>query len=361
MRFQRKNEVPCLDGFRGLLAIWLFWFHIHYFDKTIFSSNPQLLHLIKGGPMGVDGFFALSGFILTHVYHESFESVKTTTNFLTTYLKFLYFRVARIWPLHAVMSALWIKPYIFDWRCTKEEYLMEITFTTPMFKPEKWVGICNAASWSIINEFYAYLCFPFFYYFLTKLNKNNSAIKNIMMILFVLGVLLLDKWLWHYYLNHEWKFEHLKYFDINMTLFEFFVGMAFYRIYEKYNSKHWINDLIVVSLFGLIVFLCMNYNYMDNYQIYSYIILVFPFFLVKMNSFMFCILNSAIFKFLGDISFSLYLSHAFWINYFKAKVFFILKIYLFYNFLDWPQRKHALPFVGTNFCSGPISFNIYFL
>jgi len=333
MRFQRKNEIPHLDGFRGLLAVWLFWFHVNLFDQNALSSHPELVNFIKGGPMGVDGFFAMSGFILVHVYHQSFDSYKSKFDLLKTYLKFLYFRVARIWPLHLVMSALWIKPYIFEWRCTKEEFFMEVTFTTPIYLPDKWVGICNAPSWSIINEFYAYLSFPFFYFFLTKLNKNNSVIKNILMIGFVLGVLFLGKGYWHYHLYHEWKFDHLAYFDINMTIFEFFAGMAFYRIYEKYNRKHWINDFIVLSLLVLIVYLNVNYNYMDYYQKYSYIILVFPFFLVKMNSFMAYIFSSDLFKFLGDISFSLYLSHVFWLDYFAAKVLYPHNIFQCSNIL----------------------------
>ena len=330
MRFQRKNDIPGLDGFRGLLAVWLFFFHVNLFDQNAFAAYPNLVSFIKGGPMGVDGFFALSGFILTHVYQKNFDACFQNfriLSFLKTYLKFLYFRIARIWPLHVVMSALWIKPYIFEWRCNEQEFLWEITFMTPIKRPDLSVGICNAPAWSIVNEFYAYLIFPFFYLMLVKINKRNWVILNILLIGFVLFALIFGKAYWNYRHTEQWVWAHLTYFDINMTIFEFFAGMAFYRIYDKYPRKHWIADIIVLGLSIYIVNLCINYNYMDYYQNYSYCILVFPLLLTKINSFMAFILRSNLLKFLGDISFSLYLSHVFWIDIFNAKVHYFILFY----------------------------------
>lgn len=329
MKFQRKNEILGLDGFRGLLSFWIFWFHVNLQDHTIFSSKI-LVSIIKGGPIAVDGFFALSGFILTHVYHKIFEdcfsknlSKTAIGSFFTTFIKFLYFRIARIWPLHVILSFLWIKPFFFDWRCNWWEYFSEITFATPLIMPEKWVGVCNAASWSIINEFYAYMLFPILYFILYKFNIKNSTIINILMIGVIFGFLLIAQWIW-YYFSHDcsWKFFLLKYFKINMTVFEFFAGMALYRIYKIHNEKHVAFDFIGLFFGILIIFLCICFNYMDYYQIYSYTILIFPFLLVKMDGFLFNIFNSKLFRFLGDISFSFYLSHSFWLNYFAAKVFF---------------------------------------
>lgn len=328
MRFQRQNNVPNLDAFRGLLSLWVFFDHVNYFDPTLFDSFPKLNSFFKGGQMGVDGFFALSGFIMTHVYQksfdESFQSFKIE-KFLKDYFKFLYYRIARIWPLHAAMSALWIKPYMFRNRCTFSEYIQEISFTTPLINPKTWVGDCNVPSWSIINEFYAYLAFPFLYFALTKVNKNNSTSKNLLMIVAFLLILVVWKALFHFFRTGEWVWLFLTYFKINLTIFEFFAGMAFYRIYLKYPTKHWINDCMFLFLTACIVVLCINFKFTDYYAYYSYLILVFPFLLSKMNSFMAVIFGADVFKFLGDISFSFYLSQVFWINTFsdKANLFFI--------------------------------------
>lgn len=321
MRYQRKNEIHCLDGFRGLLATWVFWFHFGFFDERIYKDHALKLFM-SGGILGVDGFFALSGFILMHVYQNYFENFEGFKTFFKNFFKFLYFRISRIWPLHVLMSLLWVREIKTkftnsEWGCNYDDFFIEITMTTPIFrkKETEFVGICNSPSWSIVNEFYAYLCFPFLVLLIVKCNKTNSLFKNIIMIFVSFWSIVLFKNIIYYVKNHEWINVLLVRNYIDKTIFEFLTGMILYRIYDKYQKKHWINDVIVLALMIVTYYLTSTYFIDEHATKYMYIILVFPLFLAKMNSFMFKILNSDIFKFLGDISFSFYLSQLFWLEH----------------------------------------------
>ena len=330
MIFQRKNNIPTLDAFRGILMLWFYFYQSSRFDPCLFIM-PKLLNFLISAPIGIDGFFALSGFILTHVYKETFNVSFQQKNILKTYIKFIYWRLSRFYPLYIVLSAIWVKPLLFGWKCTEEECLWEITFITPIKRRELSIGVCNAAAWTIINIFYAYMLFPIFYYILVKSNKNNKVLINLCMIPLVLLIFMLCKAFWNYIELNQWNLENLKYFDLNRTLFEFLAGMLLYRIYEKHPTKHWIYDVIICVLTVILFYLCLNYNYMEYYQHYSYIILIFPFFLSKMNLYIDMLLSLREFKFLGDISFSFLLSHIFWLNVFAIKVYnnYIIKISLY--------------------------------
>ena len=320
MRFFRKNEINCLDGFRGLLAIWVFWFHTFILSPKTYKFSPFLSSFLSGGKLGVDGFFALSGFILSHVYHNQFSYYDDFCSFSYRSLKFLYFRYARIYPLHCLISLLWVDGMIIDF-CSTIEYLFEITMTTPFFIRDSLVTPCNMISWTIINEFYAYYMFPLLNHLLIKLNKNNKTLINLLIIPLFYSFLIIIQNFFHYLDFNEITIDpFLEVHYINTTIFEFFTGMVLYRIYQKYPNKHHIYDIIVSFFIGLIIIISINFDYQHYHHYYSFIILIFPFFLAKMNNFLFFILNSTIFKFLGDISFGFYLSHYFWLIYFSKKV-----------------------------------------
>ena len=60
--------------------------------------------MIISATVAVDGFFSLSGFIMTHIYEEKFwEYMKNFKSekkkFFIFYLKFLIYRIGRLYPL----------------------------------------------------------------------------------------------------------------------------------------------------------------------------------------------------------------------------------------------------------------------
>ena len=139
---------------------------------------------------------------------------------------------------------------------------------------------------------------------------------------FYLLVENLKDWIWIIFAkDHPFGSKIFLGHFLDISLFEFFAGMALYRIYLKMPTKHKINDIIVLGLMSLIIHLVLNF---DDASHYSKLMLFFPLFLAKMDSFLFYILNSKIFIFLGEISYSIYLSHFLWIRYFLIKVWLLI-------------------------------------
>src|SRR6185437_5078025 len=78
--------MPALTGLRGIAAIWVVLFHLFW---------PGIDPVTRTGYLGVDIFFILSGFVLSHVYFCK-EEFFTRSG----YRRFLLTRLARIYPLH---------------------------------------------------------------------------------------------------------------------------------------------------------------------------------------------------------------------------------------------------------------------
>src|SRR5438874_7436960 len=87
----KQKLIQGLTGLRGVAACWVVLFHLY-------SEHGAPL---EGGYLGVDIFFILSGFVLSYVYAQEFQSKSSGA-----YVAFLTARVARIFPLHLAMLAV---------------------------------------------------------------------------------------------------------------------------------------------------------------------------------------------------------------------------------------------------------------
>jgi peptidoglycan/LPS O-acetylase OafA/YrhL len=99
---------------------------------------------------GVSLFFVLSGFILAHVYPrlDDWRSAR----------RFLVLRVARIWPAHVAVLALWLAAIggsIFS-----AKFFANLLMIHAWIPSAPWYFSFNAPSWSISTEFFFYLAFP---------------------------------------------------------------------------------------------------------------------------------------------------------------------------------------------------------
>ena len=313
MHIVRKNAITGLDAFRGILAIWVLWFHSRANDNGIFPQDNFTSRIVQKGFLGVVGFFSLSGFIIMHVYQKDFSE---RAGFFKKYCKFIYFRVARILPLHCVMSILWVKDLWWPEgssmnKCSLKDYFSEITMTSPFYYPNEYLGICNLVCWSILREFYAYFLFPILVPIFTFINRRNWICLNIG---FIVGFHYLIEMGKNVCNQNAWNVAaHF----INDTLFKFFMGMALYKIYEKYKKNHFLNDIVVILMISYVLYAINEKFEVKNYEP---VLLLFPLPLAGMNWWVKSLFESKLGKFLGDISFSLYLSHFFWIKYFAEKV-----------------------------------------
>lgn len=147
-----------LTALRFMAALWVVFYTFWPNLDVGFLPN-----LAAKGYLGVELFFVLSGFILSHVYLHAFAEKRFS------YRGFLWARIARVYPLHlftllgvmalglgAVAVGMSIDDSVLSWKTLPAHLLMLHAWG---FAGEAgW----NHPSWSISAEWFAYLAFPLF-------------------------------------------------------------------------------------------------------------------------------------------------------------------------------------------------------
>lgn len=168
----RSEHIRALTGVRFFAALWVVVYHsTRHNQETLVANYPNLHHLVHpltgAGSRGVDLFFMLSGFVLALNYADQLGSRLD----LRRTLRFLWLRLARIWPLYmlVILTAgllrilrheLWDSAPVAA--LTGSNLLRQALMVQQWFPPEKgaanWVG----PAWSLSAEWLAYLLFPLF-------------------------------------------------------------------------------------------------------------------------------------------------------------------------------------------------------
>jgi peptidoglycan/LPS O-acetylase OafA/YrhL len=151
----RRARIDSLDALRGLCALSVALYHFHT------SGTLSNLPFIRHGWMLVDFFFVLSGFVITAAYADDLHKGYPIG-------RFLLLRLARIWPLHAVMLLCFLALEL-------SKVWVQVPPFPPMFAPPRELGsffanllllqifglydtvTWNAPSWSIAAEFWVYV------------------------------------------------------------------------------------------------------------------------------------------------------------------------------------------------------------
>jgi peptidoglycan/LPS O-acetylase OafA/YrhL len=122
-------------------------------------------HQIRYGYLGVDMFFILSGFVISHVHASEFQTLAS----LRRAFAFYGLRLARIYPVHLItlfcllavsVTAIALHRYTLDKLRSRD-----ISFVVNLFLLQGWWKqplSWNYPSWSVSCEWFAYLLFPLF-------------------------------------------------------------------------------------------------------------------------------------------------------------------------------------------------------
>ena len=171
-----SRYVPPLTGIRALAALLVLGLHT---DQNVPSDVLNVLPFLARGYLGVDFFFVLSGFIITHVYFASLA--QPSRNGVQV---FLWHRFIRLYPVHvAVLAALVILISIVhanhialnnpqEWRFADLPWQLTLLHAWGVTPKPGW----NAPSWSISAEWFAYLLFPLLAPALTLVRDRATAL-----------------------------------------------------------------------------------------------------------------------------------------------------------------------------------------
>jgi peptidoglycan/LPS O-acetylase OafA/YrhL len=300
-RESEGQEIMPLTGIRGLAAGFVVLFHYYSSWVIILPAMEWLAPLASRGSLGVDLFFILSGFILSHVYANSrFPKLG-----IREYGKFLWLRLARVFPNHLatlvflvllVAAARLLGISISgDYPFSGLPSQLAMTHAWPFLGGGDW----NYPSWSISAEWFAYLfMFPVVWHFL-RLNISSEvalvALAYGMLALFLASTALLGRAV-----------------PLLQVSCEFLSGGILFGAYRRQGwatryCQRYVSGAFAV-LIGFILF------YPRNAPLASaIIILFFPVLLVGLTSQEPCLsrfLSTTTALWLGKISYALYMSHA---------------------------------------------------
>ena len=146
-----RTPIPALTSLRFFAAAMIVIQHsAGYFH--IGESFTKTFTLIQG----VTFFFVLSGFILTYA-HSNLHGIGNS-------FKFIWARVARVWPAHiftmALMYVLWVYPFATGLVVTTEQTLLSATLTQAWsLRPSNFFAF-NGVAWTLSVEMFFYAMFP---------------------------------------------------------------------------------------------------------------------------------------------------------------------------------------------------------
>jgi peptidoglycan/LPS O-acetylase OafA/YrhL len=166
-----------LTGIRFVAAAWVLLYHLQGPLAVIgVLSLPVLPEVLRVGRLGVDLFFALSGFILTHTYLTRLGPAIRARGTL----QFWWLRLARIYPVHLVMLVVAGVAVVLQARVTGEaldrDWLNPWDFVKNLLLIQEWGSDpqrgWNFVAWSLSMEWLAYLLFPLLVFVLFWMHRR---------------------------------------------------------------------------------------------------------------------------------------------------------------------------------------------
>lgn len=189
------NDLLTLDFLRLIASFGIVYYHLNEFFFP--PEQRQEIVSAQGFGMFVDLFFMISGFVLTYAYVGRVNSFRS-------YLKFLWRRVARLYPLHLAVLAINIGVW---WVLLSRAP----SATAPSFDPvcilytalliQEYLDCgspytFNGVTWSISIEMGLYVLFPIFVFLARPVWLLIGGVSGIFFI--ISAVMLRDTEGWGY-------------------------------------------------------------------------------------------------------------------------------------------------------------------
>jgi peptidoglycan/LPS O-acetylase OafA/YrhL len=168
-----------LTGIRFVAAAWVLLYHLQGPLNQLNLLLPVFADVLRVGRLGVDLFFALSGFILTHTYLRRLGPavrVRGTVDFW-------WLRLARIYPVHLVMLFIAGGAVVAQAKVTGDEldrdWLNPLDFAKNLLLVQEWGPEpqrgWNFVAWSLSMEWLAYLIFPLLVLLLMLMHRRIAT------------------------------------------------------------------------------------------------------------------------------------------------------------------------------------------
>ncbi len=312
--YQERVYFPNLNGLRFIAAFLVIIHHVEQIKSLYGLDNHWKSRFVQIiGEQGVVLFFVLSGFLITYLMLEE-ENRTGTIKVRDFYLR----RIFRIWPLYffIVILSLAVLPHIplflvpgdgldIIYRHLSTKILLFILFLPNLMPFLGGIVPYASQTWSIGTEEQFYLIWPL-------LMKNIKKYRIMLMIVIILGYIVTARALWSshtdflpnkYYISGFWSLfnidcmaiggllaillhtqhKYLKFLRNNIVFYASLILVS-YMLHEGIRIEHLYKETYAV-LFGIIIL-----NFASNPNLHFS-------------------LEAGIFRYLGKISYGLYMYH----------------------------------------------------
>ncbi|HCR65887.1 MAG TPA: hypothetical protein DIW38_05160 [Oceanicaulis sp.] len=304
----KPQEIRTLTVLRGVAASWVVLFHF----AGHFDLNLKSVTIIANGFLAVDLFFYLSGFIIFLVYFQGFEGGRFR------FFDFIKKRFARLYPVHFVTTVLIAGLFLVSAAAgirPLPDTFNAYHFLINILMVHAW-GLSgslsfNYPSWSISAEMFAYALFPIMALFVLRFRLWIVGLTAF--VLLSLLAIIAREWLGR-------PLVHLTYdFSILRILPEFLIGGWTYMVVRSLSRPS--PTVVRIACAGSVLVTLVMFSV---WEASVYMTLIFPVLIASLYLLetgreeqatpkgpAFLMLPYESLVYLGKISYSLYMIHAF--------------------------------------------------
>ncbi len=332
-----KPHYLILDGLRGAAALMVLWYHV--FEGFAFAGGTAI-ETFNHGHLGVDFFFMLSGFVISYAYDDRW---KTTSGGLTIG-SFFKRRLIRLQPMVVMGALIGLITYLIQggvrWDGTQMSFhWIMMAFLLAMFLIPAYPGApydvrgngemypLNGPSWSLFFEYIGNILYALF---IRKLSNKQLTTLVVTTGLLWVGFVVFDI-SGYDMIGIGWTLDAANFLGgLLRMLFPFSLGMLMARNFNKTTRLHdnkttsfcpcfklfitknifWIAIIVMFVLFSMPYIPKKGTISINGIYELLCIILVFPmivWFGASGNTA--SKFSTKTCKFLGDISYPLYIVH----------------------------------------------------
>lgn len=344
-----KPHYILLDGLRGVAALMVLWYHV--FEGFAFAKG-SVIETFNHGHLGVDFFFLLSGFVISYAYDDRWKSrqlstvnAQKTTSKSLSLKDFFKRRLIRLHPMLVMGAFIGLICFLlqggvkWDGSSTPIHWTL-IAFVLTLFFIPAYPGASydirgnaemfplNGPSWSLFFEYIGNILYALF---IRKLSN-----KMLTVLVGATGIL----WIWfvafdisgYDMIGIGWTLDVVNFFGgLLRMMFPFTLGMLMARLFSQRttdnrrqsfftNNIFWIATIVLFALFSVPyisgedvtsrVPTLANISLNGIYELFC-IMVVFPLivWIAALSDSAQSKFTLRISKFLGDLSYPLYIVH----------------------------------------------------
>ena len=314
-----KPHYVLLDALRGAAALMVVWYH--FFEGFAFAEDTAIT-TFNHGHLGVDLFFMLSGFVISYAYDDRWHGAHNRL----TLKEFFKRRLIRLHPMLIMGAVIGLITFClqgsvkWDGSATPMSWSLVALVLTMLFIPaypdasydlrgNGEMFSLNGPSWSLFFEYIGNLLYALI---IRRLSTRILAILTA-----ILGV----AWCWfattdvsgYDMIGIGWTLDTVNFWGgMLRMLFPFSLGMLMARNFKPVKIKgiFWIAWAVLFALFSVpALSKCGTLSINGLYE-FACILLVFPAIVwFTASGETTGKVSSAFCKFLGDISYPLYIVH----------------------------------------------------